>query len=67
MNSIDKAINKFYIINDGKEPNCIYVGYNVLNEMRMNDKHWRMDLAAKTYSGIPYHHILGDPDHLAVY
>lgn len=67
MNALDKALLEFVRRSDGKTPTRIYMGWNVLNEIRTSDKYYQLDMVNRLYQGVPFYRVANDDDHLAIY
>lgn len=67
MTKLDRALVTFRT-STNRNPKVIYLGWNVLNEVRMSAFPWnQLDLAKKTYQGIPFYRVANEDDHLAIY
>ena len=67
MNRVDHALLEF-TRQTGRMPMVIYLGCNLLNEIRMcNQSYFQLDIANKLYHGIPWFRVANEDDHLAIY
>lgn len=66
-NKLDQALLDF-VRCKYRTPVAIYMGWNVLNEVRKDAKMCsHFDIANKMYHGIPFYRVANEDDHLAIY
>lgn len=66
MTRLEQALLDF-VRTTQRQPVVIYMGWEVLKEVRMSDICYQLDLANNLYQGIPWFRVANADNHLAIY